>query len=237
MVPGRPLRPVESRRVGNGPRRRRLPRSSRGGVSVAGRHAATRRFVARLLPRRRIDRGREARHQRVRLHRHRGHPPPPDDLGRDVRRTDVADGRTGARVRARPPSRRRAAAVGGRGRCPTVGLRPRHRYLQHPARTSLRRPTRRARRRRPAEMDRGSRRHGRCGPNPTGRFRAEDPVGDGLVLPGADRGAHRRSSQGSARRGLGDLRHGGSRDSLRERRTVDHRIGDSRVRTRLRIDR
>ena len=71
VVPRRPLRPVEPRRVGDGARRRRPPRRSGLGLRLAGRHPAPGRQLAQLLPVRRHRRGTQARHQRVRLHRHR----------------------------------------------------------------------------------------------------------------------------------------------------------------------
>ena len=71
VVRGRALRSVEPRRVGDGARRRRPSRRSGLGLRLAGRHPAPRRQLAQLLPVRRHGRGTQARHQRVRLHRHR----------------------------------------------------------------------------------------------------------------------------------------------------------------------
>ena len=64
--------------------------------------------------------------------------------------------------------------------------------------------------------------------------RAEGALGDGLVLPGADRRADRRGRQGPPRRGLGRVRDGGPRHPLRERRAVGHGVGDGGVRAGLR---
>ncbi len=82
-------------------------------------------------------------------------PSSPDDLGCRVRRADVAHRRTSAGVRARSPSSRWPAAVGGRGRCSAVGLRPAHRNLEHPAFAAMWGTTRRACRRAPSRVDRG----------------------------------------------------------------------------------
>ena len=71
VVRRRPLRPVEPRRDGDGARRRRTPRPRRAGLRVARRHPAPRRQLVELLPARRLGRGGQARHQRVRVHRHR----------------------------------------------------------------------------------------------------------------------------------------------------------------------
>ena len=72
VVPRRPLRPVEPRRVGDGPRRRRpappRPRTPTSGWPTSQRPDGG---VAQLLLARRQRRGGQARHQRVRLHRHR----------------------------------------------------------------------------------------------------------------------------------------------------------------------
>ncbi len=95
------------------------------------------------------------------------------------------------------------AAVGDRSRRPAVGLRAAHRHVEHPARAAMRRPPRRARRRTPPRLDRGRRRDGRRGAHPARRVRAQDAMGDGLVLPGPDRRAHRRSGQGAHGRRLG----------------------------------
>ena len=70
VVPRRPLRPVEPRRVGDGARRRRLARRGDGCLPLARRHATAVRSVAQLLRRRRQRRGGQARHQRLRLPRH-----------------------------------------------------------------------------------------------------------------------------------------------------------------------
>ena len=67
--------------------------------------------------------------------------------------------------------------------------------------------------------------------------RAEGPLGDGLVLPGADRMPHRRARQGSPHRRLVRVRDGGPRHPLRQRRAVGHRLGDGRMRHRPRGDR
>ena len=75
VVPRRSLRSVEPRRVGDGPRRRRPPRRGVRRLPLARRHAAAVRRVAQLLPRRRQRRGGQARHQRLRLHRHGGAAP------------------------------------------------------------------------------------------------------------------------------------------------------------------
>jgi SAM-dependent methyltransferase len=80
-------------------------------------------------------------------------------------------------------------------------------------------------------------RHGRRRARPSGRVRTQDPLGDGLVLPGPHRRPHGRGGEEPARRGLGHLRHGGPRHPVRERRTVDHRLGDGRVRAGVRGDR
>ncbi len=61
--------------------------------------------------------------------------------------------------------------------------------IQHALRCGARLGERVGRARPP--MDRGRRCDGPCGPDTTARVRAEDPVGDGLVLPGALRRAHR----------------------------------------------
>ena len=50
VVRGRPQRSVEPRRVGDGARRRRLPRRGRARLRMAGRHPAPRRLLAQLLP-------------------------------------------------------------------------------------------------------------------------------------------------------------------------------------------
>ena len=161
MVPRRSLRSMEPRRDRHGPRRRRLPHRGRAGLRVARRHPASRRLVARLLPLRRLDRGRQARHQRVRLHRHRRLSPPAQHVGPRVRREHVAHRRTGARVRAVASTQRRTAALGGRARGSPLGLCAAHRHLQHPACAALRRASRRERRRGASRLDRCRRRDGR----------------------------------------------------------------------------
>ena len=69
-IPGRPRRPVEPRRGGHGPGRRRPSCRGRAGLRVAGRHPAPRRRLAPVLPGRRRRAG-QARRQRVRLRRRR----------------------------------------------------------------------------------------------------------------------------------------------------------------------
>ena len=160
---------------------------------LAGRHPAAGRELAQLLPRRRQRRGGQARHQRVRLRRHRRLAPLVLHAGPRLRRAAVADGRPGPRLGAVAAPARRAGPVGGRGRrLPPVGLRPAHRHVEHPARA-----------------------HGAAGPSPLSSapavphwsraaarmadtvattpdaFAPKDAVGDGLVLPGAHRRAHR----------------------------------------------
>ncbi len=145
VVRGRTLRPVEPRRVGDGARRRRAPSRGRAGLRVARRHAAPERWLVRLLRQRRIDRGRQDRHQRVRVHRRRRVPPLPQHLGPRVRREPVAGSRAGARVRAVDAPQRRGAAVGGRDRRPALGLRAADRHGEHPALAAMRRRARRPR--------------------------------------------------------------------------------------------
>ena len=124
VVRGRTLRPVEPRRVGDGARRGRALSRGRAGLRVARRHAAPDGWLVRLLRQRRIDRGRQDRHQRVRLHRRRRVPPLPQHLGPRLRREPVAGGRTGARVRPVDAPQRRCAVVGGRDRRASRGTTP-----------------------------------------------------------------------------------------------------------------
>ena len=138
VVPRRPLRPVEPRRVGDGARRRRAPLQCRRRLPVAGRDPASGRQLAQLLPCRRRRRGEQARHQRVRLRRHRRLAPLVLHARPRFRRAAVADGRPRARLGAVVAPPRRAGAVGGRGRrLAPVGLRPAHRHVEHPARAQV----------------------------------------------------------------------------------------------------
>ena len=111
LVPRRPLRPVEPRRDGHGPRRGRPAPRGRAGLPVAGRRPAPRRLVARLLRGRR-RRGRQARHQRVRLRRRRRLAPLADHRRPRVHAGAVADGASGPSTGC-STSRRRGARSSG----------------------------------------------------------------------------------------------------------------------------
>ena len=187
MVPGRALRPVEPRRVGDGARRRRPPRRSGLGLRLAGGHPAPGRQLAQLLPVRRHRRGTQARHQRVRVHRHRCVASLPLHVGPELPRRPLAGGRAGARLGARPSPPRPHHPVGRRAERTAVGLRVAHGHVQHPARVAVRSGGRPRRRRRTARLGGGRRRVDGGDHRSPGRFRAQTPLGDGLVLPGADR--------------------------------------------------
>ena len=170
----------------------------RARLRVARRHPAPRRQLVELLPARRHRRGGQARHQRVRVHRHRRVAPLAVHLG--PRRSSTTCGR--------PSSGRSTGCCGCAsptapccGRAPRTTARGTTRCS--PARRAS--PTRCAARRNLATLINEPRPDVDRPPpigcadlvaNRPGRVRAEGTLGDGLVLPGADRRADRRAGQG-----------------------------------------
>ena len=120
LVRARPGGSVEPRRGGDGARRRRPSRGGLAGVPLAGRAAASRRCLARGVPRGRGDR-RHARHQPDRVRRHRAVAAPAVRRpgGRAAHRFRVrgegADVRSGHAGRRTARSGGRATAGDGRG--------------------------------------------------------------------------------------------------------------------------
>ena len=160
----------------------------RAGLRVAGRHPARRRQLVELLPARRLGRGGQARHQRVRLHRHRRVAPLAVHLGPRLRRPPVADGRSARSTGCcRMRTRRRHRRCGRRTADDTpVGLRAAHRVVAAsptrcaaapawPRSSTSRDPTGSPPPIVLADVDR----------RPPRRVRTEGALGDGLVLPGA----------------------------------------------------
>ena len=82
------------------------------GLRVAGRHPARRRQLVELLPARRQRRGGQARHQRVRVRRHRRVAPLAVHVGPGLRRSPVADGGARHRLGAVDAPRRRHGDLG-----------------------------------------------------------------------------------------------------------------------------
>ena len=96
---------------------------------------------------------------------------------RNFRRRTLADRRAGARLGARPPPSRRHRPVGRRAARTAVGLRVAHRFVQHPARTAVRRLGRPRRRRRATRLDGRRRRVVERHRRAPRRLRAEDTAG------------------------------------------------------------
>ena len=220
-------------------------------LDVAGFHGAAERAYEWLVDIQRDDgswwnyylpdgsrRRSQARHQRLRLHRHGRVAPLAVHVGPSLRRSSLADRAARARLGAVDASRRRHRAVGLHGRRPPVGLRTADRVLvASPTRcaavpTSPRSSTNRdpTGRRPPIACCTADQRA------PTG-LRAEGSLGDGLVLPRPVRLPHGRTGQGPDGRRLGRVRDGASRHPLRQRRAVGHGVGDRRMRDRPRGDR
>ena len=197
VVPRWPLRPVEPRRDGDGARRRRLPRRAPSAPTSGWptSSAPTAAGGTTTSPTGRVE---EAKlDTNVCAY-----------IATGVWHHWLCTGDRGLRrhlwptVRARPrlgavdAPRRRHGAVGVQRRRPSVGLRPAHRIVD-------RSPTRCGAARSLAELvneprpdwvaagrpccARGHQRAPEC-------VRAEGPLGDGLVLPGADRRADRRAA-------------------------------------------
>ena len=146
-------------------------------------------------------------------------------------RGDVADGRAGHRLRARPADPPRRDPLGPPRRRHAVAVRAAHRLVVDLPQPALRRS--RSPRRSATSGPTGSCRRARLGPRHprrARRVRPEAPLGDGLVLPGAGRRARRRRRPAAARRPVGRLRDGGPGRPLRGRPAVDHRGRDLRVR-------
>ena len=188
VVPRRPLRPVEPRRDGHGPRRRRPPRPRPSGpTSGCCTMPTTRRQLVQLLPAPTGRRGRQARHQRLRLRRHRRVAPLADHRGPGLRRAPVADRPAGHRLGARRCRPTRGEIVWAREvDAPAVELRAAHRLVVDRPRAATARcawpswsasPPRLGAAPVNASAD--------VDPHPARRVRAEGALGDGLVLPGA----------------------------------------------------
>ena len=126
---------LEPRRVGDGPRRRWPPRRSGLGVRLVGGHATPRRQLAQLLPIGRHGRGTQARHQRLRLHRHRRVAPLPLHRRPELSRRPLADRRR-ALAGTRPPSPDRTSC--GRRAHEGRGTTPCYWHMQHPPRAMRR---------------------------------------------------------------------------------------------------
>ena len=194
--------------------------------------------LAQLLLARRQRRGDQARHQRVRLHRHRRVAPLAVHVGPRLPRPPVADRRAGARLgaAAAPADGLVLWAVEADGTRPwDYALLTGSSSIQHALRC------------------------GRALADVVGEPRPEwDDAADAIVAAIAERpdafepkerwamdwyypvltGAlDGRGGQGPARRGLGRVRHGGPGHPLRQRRAVGDGVGDGRVRAGLRRDR
>ena len=104
------------------------------------------------------------------------------------------------------------------------------RLLEHPAGAALRDRARRAGRRAAAGLGARGRPARPRARLPPGGVRGQEPVRDGLVLPGARRRAARRGRRGAARPRLGHVRRAGPRRPLRQRPAVGDGRGDLRAR-------
>ena len=100
---------------------------------------------------------------------------------------------------------------------------------QHSPGPAVRRRARRLRRRTAAGLGTGRRPARARDRLPPGVVRGQEPLLDGLVLPGAGRGGPRRGRGRAARRGLGDLRGARPGGPLRQRPSVGHRSGELRA--------
>ena len=206
---------------------------------MAGRHAATRRQLAQLLLAGRQRRGGQARHERVRLRRHRRVAPLALHVGSRPSSTTYgrpSSGRSTGCCRCRRRDGLVLWAIEADGtRRWDYALLTGTSSIQHALRCGVAladivgEPH--------PEWERRGGPHGRCHRRSARCVRAEAALGDGLVLPGPDRRADRRGGQGPPRRGLGRVRHGGARHPLRQRRAVGHGVGDGGVRAGLRGDR
>ena len=200
-------------------------------------HAAPRRLAGTTTTCADGGRGRQARHQRLRLRRHRRVAPLADHRATGASSSTCgrpSSGRSTGCCDLQTAARR--DRVGPRGRRPPVDLRAAHRLVVDRPLAALRRAPRRAGRRGPARLGAVARdtlaEVIRTQPD---AFAAEGPLGDGLVLPGARRRAHGRRRPSAAWPTRWDhVRDGGPGRALRQRRAVGHRRGDGRVRPRPR---
>ncbi len=191
-----------------------------------------------LLPARRHRRRGQARHQRVRLHRDRRLASLAVHLGSGVRRPPLADGATGARLGARACAATTAPCCGharADDRPWDYALLTGSSSIAHALRCGSQ--SCRVDQRATTRLDRRGRSPEPADQRAPASLRAEGSLGDGLVLPRAVRLPHRRAGQDPHGRRLERVRHGAPRHSLRQRRAVDHRIGDRRMRHRARGDR
>ena len=193
VVPRRPLRPVEPRRVGDGPRRRRPARRGRGRLRVAGRRAARPTAAGTTTT------GRTAASRRPSSTPTCAPTSPPASGTTGAARGTAASSTTcGRRVERALDfvlSLRRADglalwAIEADGTRPwDYALLTGTSTIQHALRCGgARSPTSSPSR---ARLGRRRRRDGRRRRRPPRRLRAEGPLGDGLVLPGAHRRPHR----------------------------------------------
>ena len=114
----------------------------RARLRMARRHPTRRRQLVELLPARRIRRGGQARHQRVRVHRHRCVAPLAVHMGPGLRRSPVADGAASTRLGAVDAPRGRHGDLGvHRGRA-AVELRVADGIVVDRSRAALRRQPR-----------------------------------------------------------------------------------------------
>ena len=194
---GRSRGSVGPRGVRDGPRRLRAARPGPPGLPVAARHAAPGRLVAeddgraRGGGRGRGDRPR-GRESSRRLPRGRRLAPLPRDRRPRLRAPDVADCPGGDRLGARAADAARRGGLGARRGRPAGRVRAALRVLEHPPGAALRARAGRAGRRAAARLGAlGRPARPRARP-PSRGVRRQEPVLDGLVLPGARRRAPRR---------------------------------------------
>ena len=230
VVPGRARRPVEPRRGRHGPGCHGAPGRGGGRIPVAGGEPASIGCLAPVLPGRR-DRGPQVRRQRDRLRGHRGVAPLAADRRPGIPGVDVVGRGAGDRLRTGPSDPPWRDPVGqARGRH-TMVVRPVDGIGQH-----LPQPAMRGGRGR-GDGPRATRLGTLAGPpGPRGTYparrglRAEGPLGDGLVLPGAGRCHHRRRRQAPPGRPPPRVRDGGPGRPLRQRQGLGDRGRDQRVR-------
>ena len=134
------------------------------------------------------------------------------------------------RLGARPAGAARRGGVGTRRRGTPRRVRAAFRVREHPARAALRDRARRPGRRAAAGLGAGRRPARPRARLPSRGVRRQEPVLDGLVLPGARRRAARRRRRRTARRRLGHVRRTRPRRPLRQRPAV----GDGRRNVRAR---
>ena len=237
VVPRRPLRSVEPRRVGDGPRRRRAAPPGRGGVRVAG------STCSGLTAAGTTTTGRTAASRRTSSTRTcaptsplacgttgaaRGTEPSSTTCGRP------SSGRSTGRCRLRRPDGLVLWAVEADGtRTWDYALLTGTSSIHHALRCGV------------ALADivgepqpgvgAGGRRHGRTpiAERPDA-FEPKERWAMDWYYPVLTGALDRRGGQGPPRRGVGRVRDGGPGHPLRERRAVGHGVGDGRVRAGLR---